>query len=135
MYDTDGTFQSVICQFYRKEGEYKTVQKTAEMSEKLDPNELMFLAGEGELMVRDATTGNLVPLSELEEELKKAEQKIKNQSRCDASTGICWWQDPNSNVVFVLRIIKESPAALTRIKPGDALVKVMFRSNAASVLP
>jgi hypothetical protein len=105
------------------------------MSEKLDPNELMFLAGEGELMVRDATTGKLVPLSELEDELKKAEEKIRNQSRSDASTGICWWQDPNSNVVFVLRIIKESPAALTRIKPGDALVKVIFRFNAASVLP
>ena len=103
-------------------------------TEKLDPNELMFLAGEGELMVRDATTGELVPLSKLEDELKKAEQKIKNQSRRDASTGICWWQDPDSNVVFVLRIIKESPAALTRIKPGDALVKVPFRSNAASVL-
>jgi hypothetical protein len=113
----------------------QTFTKNTTMSEKLDPNELMFLAGEGELMVRDATTGQLFPLSELEDELKKAEQKIKNQSRCDASTGVCWWQDPNSSVVFVLRIIKDSPAALTRIKPGDALVKVLFPSCSASVLP
>jgi hypothetical protein len=103
------------------------------MSEKLDPNELMFLAGEGDLMVRDATTGKLVPLSELEDELKKAEQKIKNQTRSDASTGICWWQDTNSNVVFVLRIIKDSPASLTRIKPGDALVKVSCPIDSALV--
>jgi hypothetical protein len=94
------------------------------MSEKLDQNELMFLAGEEDLMVRDATTGELVPLSVLEGELKKAEQKLKNRTRSDASTGICWWQDSKTNIIFVLRIAKNSPAALTRLKPGDALVKV-----------
>ena len=99
------------------------------MSEKLDQNELMFLAGEGDLMVRDATTGELVPLSVLEDELKKAEQKLKNQARSDASTGICWWHDSKTNIVFVLRIAKNSPAALTRIKAGDALVKVTAFSS------
>ena len=94
------------------------------MSEKLDPNELMFLAGEGDLMVRDATTGKLVPMSVLEEELKRAEQKLKKQGRSDASTGVCWWQDSKTNIIYVLRIIKESPAALTRLKPGDVLIKV-----------
>jgi C-terminal processing protease CtpA/Prc len=88
-------------------------------------NELMFLAGEGDLMVRDAATGELVPASQLESELKLAEQKQKNQSRSDASTGVCWWQDPKSKVVFVLRIMKDSPAQLTRLQSGDALIKVI----------
>ena len=94
------------------------------MSEKLDPNELMFLAGEGDLMVRDATTGEMVPMSVLENELKRAEQKLKNQARSDASTGICWWHDSKTNLVFVLRLVKDSPASLTRLKAGDVLIKV-----------
>ena len=91
-----------------------------------DLDELMFLAGEGELMLRDATTGKMVPISELEKELKASEQKIRSLSHHDASTGICWWEDPKSKVVFVLRVVKNSPADLSRIQTGDALVKVIF---------
>ncbi len=90
-----------------------------------DVDELMFLAGVGELMLRDATTGKMVPISELENELKASEQKIRNLSRHDASTGICWWEDPRSKVVFVLRVVKKSPAELSRIQSGDALIKVI----------
>lgn len=48
-----------------------------------------FLRGE---QVKDAVTGKMVPLSELESEQEKAARKIRNMNRTDAQTGALFAQ-------------------------------------------
>lgn len=53
--------------------------------------------------IKDAITGELVPLSKLEEEQKKAAEKMMNMNRTDATTGTVLHQVPFS--LFVLFIV------------------------------